>query len=150
MKALLERLNYKGQKRIAVLNTDRNLKLAPLREMKEIQIDKEIDARYPYDFMIVFVRTPYDVDEITPAVLHNLKVDGLLWYCFPKKNQKNTEPEIDRYHGWKALNDLDFFGIRLINLNEDWAALRFRNKKFIKSSSSFPGMRKSHGGKPAA
>lgn len=135
MQTLLEKLNYKGQKRIVVYNPEKNFKLAPLREIKDIQIDKEIDLRYPYDFMIIFVRKVTEVEEITPVVLHNLAVDGILWFCYPKKTSKKYASDINRDHGWKALNDLEFFGIRMINIDEDWSALRFRNIKYIKSTS---------------
>ncbi len=135
MRTLLEKLNYKGQQRIAVINAEKNFRLAPVREIKKIQIDKEIDPRYPYDFMIVFAKDSSEVDEFTPSALHNLKVDGILWFCYPKKGSEKASPGLDRDHGWKALNDLDFFGIRLVNVDDNWSAMRFRNIKFIKSAS---------------
>jgi hypothetical protein len=135
MKTLLEKLNFKGQKRIVVFNAEKNFKLAPFREIKDIQIDNEIDLRYPYDFMIIFVRKIREVEEITPVALHNLAVDGILWFCYPKKSSTKYSSEIDRDHGWKALNDLQFFGIRLVTIDDDWSALRFRNIKYIKVTS---------------
>jgi hypothetical protein len=135
MKTLLEKLNYKGQKRIAVINAERNFKLAPLTELKDIQIDSDIDLRYPYDFMIIFVRKVTEVKEVVPVALHNLAVDGVLWFCYPKKSSKEYSSDIDRDHGWKALNDLDFFGIRLVTIDDDWSAMRFRNIKYIKATS---------------
>ena len=135
MQTLLEKLNYKGQKRIVVFNAEKNFKLAPLREIKDIQIDSEIDLRYPYDFMIIFVRKSREVEEITPVALHNLAVDGILWFCYPKKTSKKYSSDINRDNGWKALNDLEFYGIRLVTIDEDWSAMRFRNIKYIKSTS---------------
>jgi hypothetical protein len=135
MQTLLEKLNYKDQKRIVVFNAEKNFKLAPLREIRDIQIDNEIDLRYPYDFMIIFVRKATEVEEITPVALHNLAVDGILWFCYPKKTSKKFTSDINRDHGWKALNDLDFFGIRMVSIDEDWSAMRFRNIKYIKSTS---------------
>jgi hypothetical protein len=135
MKTLLEKLNYKGQKRIVVFNAEKSFKLAPYREIKDIQIDNEIDLRYPYDFMIIFVRKIREVEEITPVALHNLAVDGILWFCYPKKSSTKYSSEIDRDHGWKALNNLQFFGIRLVTIDDDWSAMRFRNIKYIKATS---------------
>lgn len=135
MQTLLGKLNYKGQKRIAVINAENNFKIAPLKELKDVQVDNEIDPRYPYDFMIIFVRMASEVDKITPEALHNLAVDGILWFCYPKKSSKRFASDIGRDHGWESLNDLDFFGIRLVTIDEDWSAMRFRNKKFIKSTS---------------
>jgi hypothetical protein len=135
MQTLLQKLNYKGQKRIVVFNAEKSFKLAPQKETKDIRIDNEIDLRYPYDFMIIFVRKSGEVEEITPVALHNLAVDGILWFCYPKKTSKKYSSDINRDHGWKALNDLEFYGIRLVNIDEDWSALRFRNIKYIKSTS---------------
>jgi hypothetical protein len=135
MKNLLEKLNYKGQKRIAIINAAKNFKLPQLYELKDIQVDTEIDQRYPYDFMIIFVRKAEEIERITPVALHNLVVEGLLWFCYPKKTSSNYSSDIDRDHGWKALNDLDFFGIRMVAIDEDWAAMRFRNRKYIKTTS---------------
>ena len=61
--------------------------------------------------------------------------DGILWFCYPKKTSKKYNSEIDRDHGWKVLNDSGFYGIRLVAIDENWSALRFRNKKYIKSAS---------------
>lgn len=135
MKTLPERLNYKGQKRIAIINADKNFRLAPQKEIQDMQIDNEIDPRYPYDFMIIFVRNGTEVKEITPGVLHNLVVDGILWFSYPKKSSKKYSTDIDRDHGWKPLNDLEFFGIRLVAIDDDWSAMRFRNIKYIKATS---------------
>ena len=59
-----------------------------LKELKDIQIDNIIDPRYPYDFMIIFVRKEAEVKELVPGALHNLAVDGVLWFCYPKKDIK--------------------------------------------------------------
>ncbi|OFY57194.1 MAG: hypothetical protein A2V50_00015 [Bacteroidetes bacterium RBG_19FT_COMBO_42_10] len=135
MRPLLEKLNYKGQKRIAILYAEKNFKMAPMKEIKDIRIDTEIDPRYPYDFMIIFVKKVAEVEKIAPMALHNLAVDGILWFCYPKKTSGKYSSDIDRDHGWKSLNDLNFFGIRIVAVDEDWSALRFRNKKYIKTVS---------------
>ncbi|MFZ0280748.1 MAG: hypothetical protein WAL29_03815 [Bacteroidales bacterium] len=135
MKTLLEKLNFKGQKRIALINAEKNFSLAPAKDLKDVIIDIEIDQRFPYDFMIVFTKKVSEVKEIAPVALHNLVADGILWFCYPKKTSKRFTSEIERDHGWKSLNDLDFYGIRLVSIDDDWSAMRFRNKKYIKSTS---------------
>jgi hypothetical protein len=135
MKTLLEKLNYKGQKRIAVLNAVNNFRLSPLKELKDVLIDNEIDMRYPYDFMIVFVRKVSEVEKIAPVALHNLVADGVLWFCYPKRSPEMAIAEIDREHGWEALNEADFFGTIVVNIDDEWSALRFRNKKHLKAAS---------------
>lgn len=134
MKKLVEKLNYKGQERIAVINAEESFNILLGQELRDVKIDREIDPRFPYEFIIIFVRRISDVEHITPVVLHNLLADGVLWFCYPKKTSKKYVSEINRDYGWKALNDSGLFGIRLVAIDEDWSALRFRNKKFIKST----------------
>jgi hypothetical protein len=135
MKSLLDKLNYKGQKRISVINAEESFILLVSRELKGAIIDQKIDPRYPYEFIIIFVKSVSEVESLTPMTLHNLMADGVLWFCYPKKTSKKYSSDIDRDHGWKALNDSGLYGIRVVAIDEDWSALRFRNKKYIKSTS---------------
>jgi hypothetical protein len=133
MKKLVEKLNYKGQERIAVINAEESFNILLSSELRNVKIDRDIDPRFPYEFIIIFVRRISEVESITPVVLHNLMADGILWFCYPKKTSKKNSSDIDRDHGWKALNDSGLYGIRMVAIDDDWSALRFRNKKFIKS-----------------
>ena len=142
MNSLLNKLNYKGQKRIAVINADKDFSLITQETIEDLQVDNEIDQRYPYDFMIVFVRNVREVEKLAPVVLHNLVNDGILWFCYPKKSARKLASDVDRDHGWKALNEAGFHGIRLVSVNDEWSAFRFRNKKFIKSASDRFGDKK--------
>jgi hypothetical protein len=135
MGTLLEKLNYKGNDRIAVLNAEENFISSLSGELNGVKIDKEIDPRFPYHFILIFVRNQAEVDTYIPIALHNLLCDGVLWFGYPKKSSRKFSSNIDRDHGWKMLNDAGFHGIRLISIDEDWSALRFRSIKFIKSSS---------------
>ena len=136
MKTLLGKLNYKGQKRIVVMNAIEDLILASGDEFKDVQVDNDIDPRYPYEFMMIFVRKISDVRSIAPVALHNLTDDGVLWFCYQKKSSKKGSSDLDRDHGWKPLNDMDFYGMRMVSVNDEWSALRFRNIKYIKATSA--------------
>jgi hypothetical protein len=139
MQDLLKKLNYKGQKRIAVINAEEDFIRAVAKELKDVIIDIEIDQRCPYEFMILFVKSIAEVDQLAPVALHNLTADGILWYCYPKKSSKKYSSNLERDHGWKALNEAGFHGIRMVAIDDNWSAMRFRNIKFIKSSSNrFP------------
>jgi hypothetical protein len=135
MKNLLEKLNYKGQERIAVINAEEDFTVSISKELTNVTVDKEIDPRYPYSFIIIFVKTISEVESRSPLALHNLLADGVLWFCYPKKTSKNFKSDITRDHGWNSLNDSGLHGIRLVSVDDDWSALRFRNAKYIKSSN---------------
>ena len=135
MKKLLEKLNYKGNERIAVLNAEENFTDSLSSEFNGVTIDRDIDPRFPYQFILIFVRSLAEIETFTSVALHNLLCDGILWFCYPKKSSKKFRSDIDRDHGWKILNDAGFHGVRLVAIDDDWSALRFRNIKFIKSTS---------------
>jgi hypothetical protein len=132
MMGLLKKLNYKGQSRIALINAGESFYILLQNELENVLIDKEIDPRYPYDFIIIFVKSVSEVESLSPIAIHNLLADGVLWFCYPKKTSKKYTSDISRDHGWKSLNDSGLHGIRLVAIDEDWSALRFRNAKFIK------------------
>ncbi len=135
MKNLLEKLNYKGQKRISVINAEEKFINSISTELKDVIIDQKIDPRYPYEFIIIFVKSVSEIEQIAPVTIHNLMADGVIWFCYPKKTSKKYRSDIDRDHGWKVLNDSGLHGVRMVAVDEDWSALRFRNKKYIKSTS---------------
>jgi hypothetical protein len=135
MKTLLKKLNHKGNNRIAVLNAEESFIAALTMEISDLTVDREIDPRFPYDFIMIFVRNQAEVETFTPVALHNLLCDGILWFCYPKKTSGKFRSDIDRDHGWNTLNSAGFHGIRMVSIDDDWSALRFRNIRFIKSTS---------------
>ena len=135
MKELLNKLNYKGYLRIAVLNAEESFYKAVAKELKGVITDDDIDQRCPYEFMILFVKTVDDVSQLAPVALHNLTADGILWFCYPKKTSKKYKSDLERDKGWKALNNAGFHGIRMVSVDDDWSAMRFRNRRFIKTKS---------------
>jgi hypothetical protein len=136
MKKLLEKLNYKEQNRIAIINAEDMFIKSIKDDISNLTIDKEIDPRFPYDFIILFVKNISEIDYLAPLAVHNLMADGVLWFCFPRKDSFNYTTNIDREHGWKTLNDSGLRCVRTITIDDDWSALRFRNEKFIKSSKT--------------
>ncbi len=136
MNTLLKRLNYKGQKRIAIINPQNNTITDAFSEIPDITIDGEIDLRYPYDFMILYAKKAADVKALSPVALHNLYADGVLWFCYPRKKSKRTNNKPERDSRWKPLNEAGFFETRLLNIDTDWAAMKFRNGKYLKPGNS--------------
>lgn len=135
MTYLLKKLNYKGQERIAIINADESFTENVSNILPDVRIDKKIDPRFPYGFIILFVKEESEVENLAPLAIHNLVADGILWFCYPKKSSKKAISALSRDYGWKTLNDTGFYGIRMISIDETWSALRFRNIKYIKSVS---------------
>lgn len=134
MEELLKKLYYKGQKRIAAIEAPEIFYKQLSAHLPDIQADTFIDQRYLYDFMLVFVIRQDDVKHICPQVLHNLSPDGKLWIAFPKGTSKKYSSEISREKGWEPFEQADYKRVSLVSIDEDWSAMRLRNKKYIKSA----------------
>ena len=132
MKNLLEKLNYKGQKRISIINAEESFLNTISSDLIDVTVDKKIDPRYPYEFIIIFVKSVSEVEQIAPVTIHNLMADGVLWFCYPKKTSKKYSSEIDRDHGWKVLNDSGFYGIRLVAIDTGLVSFEVQKQEIYK------------------
>lgn len=133
MDNILKKLRYSDQNRIAVLNAPEEFRERINGLLPEVTIDTEINARYLYDFMIVFTPASADVEKLGPACIHNLSDDGKLWLAYPKGRSHKYTTDINRDRGWDTVTETGFRPVSQVAIDDDWSALRFRNSKYIKS-----------------
>jgi len=133
MDNILKKLRYGDQNRIAVLNAPEEFRERINGLLPEVKIDTEINARYLYDFMIVFTPASADVEKLGPACIHNLSDDGKLWLAYPKGRSHKYTTDINRDRGWETVTETGFRPVSQVAIDDDWSALRFRNSKYIKS-----------------
>ena len=124
MSNLLKELGYQGQKRILIKNADKE-HFEMFRQCLDdnVQIDADIDLRFPYEFMIVFTKTASDERKLAPGLIHNLMRDGVIWFIY-KKND-NAEVVSTSKHNWQALLLAGFSKKKIIEIDENYEAMRF-------------------------
>jgi hypothetical protein len=61
--------------------------------------------------------------------------DAVLWIAYPKGTSKKYRCEFNRDSGWTLLAAAGFEGVRMIAIDDDWSAIRFRRAEFVKSMS---------------
>ena len=61
--------------------------------------------------------------------------DATVWFAYPTGTSKKYKCDFNRDTGWNALQAEGFDTVRAVAIDEDWTALRFRRKEFIKSRS---------------
>jgi hypothetical protein len=49
-----------------------------------------------------------------------------------KKTSKKYKSEINRDDGWQVLGQFGFEPVRMVAIDEDWTAIRFRQAEYIK------------------
>ncbi len=133
MGTLLNKMNYKGYDRLAIIDAPPEVFRVMSGELKGVMVDTKVDPRFLYEFLVLFAENLEQLKKIAPLGMNNIAADGKLWICYPKKSSKNYRSDIDRDHGWEPLTQNGFAGVRMISIDDDWSAFRFRNTKYIKT-----------------
>lgn len=133
MTHLFKKLNFKQQKEILILNYPTEFE-GEIKCMKDFtSIKTTIDDAKKIEFILTFVKTKFDIDNIADCIHKNLKGDGIVWFAYPKGTSKKYKVEINRDRGWDTLIQLGLEGVRAVSIDDDWSALRFRRIAFIKT-----------------
>jgi hypothetical protein len=140
MTPLFKKLNFKNHKAILVLNCP-----ASFVSEKEVMAsetifyinESEIDS---IDFLMVFVTKLQEIETAITTLFPKISGDAIVWFCYPKGTSKKYKCEFNRDNGWAVLGSFGFEPVRMVAVDEDWSALRFRKTTYIKTltrSSSF-------------
>lgn len=133
MTTLFQKLNYKGYKEIFCLNEPEEF-LAELEKMTEYaDVKFEIKEHDVVSFFIGFAIKKEDIVNIAFTVIPRLSGDAVFWICYPKSSSKKYKCEFNRDTGWEAIGKHEMEGVRMVAIDENWSALRFRNTKYIKN-----------------
>jgi len=133
MTPLFKKLNFKQQNEICILNHPSEFE-AEMNDMNGYTtIRTNIDDSKDIEFVLTFVMTKADIDNVAPDIHKKVKGDGIVWFAYPKGTSKKYKPEINRDNGWDLLGKLGFEVVRAVAIDDDWTALRFRRIEFIKT-----------------
>ncbi|UFH56071.1 hypothetical protein [Spirosoma sp. KNUC1025] len=132
MNPTFAKLNYKAQSEIAVLNTPDEF-IAIVEDMKLLAtIVNDPAQMQDGTFAIAFVKTQKEVDTVSQLLAEKLNADALLWMAYPKGSSKKYTCDFNRDTGWAALGKLGFEPVRMVAIDGDWSALRFRRVEYVK------------------
>lgn len=132
MSALFNKLNLKDQGEILVLNAPDSFQ-AELDKLSDVRIERAIKNVKETQFVLAFVTNKAEVDKITVSLKNRVKGDAVVWFAYPKASSRKYKCDFNRDTGWSALGKAGFEGVRMVAIDEDWTALRFRRVEFIKS-----------------
>jgi hypothetical protein len=137
MTPLFKKLNLKDQRSIVVLSAPASFE-PELAALGDVTVIRKIGKTATFDFAIAFVMTQKQLNEASAALAGAAKGDAILWMAYPKGSSKRYTCEFNRDDGWDVLAQAGFEGVRMVAIDEDWSALRFRRVEFIKSLSRAP------------
>jgi hypothetical protein len=67
------------------------------------------------------------------TIIPKMEGDAILWMCYPKGSSKKYSCDFNRDNGWEMMGEYDLESVRMVAIDEDWSALRFRKMEFIKT-----------------
>lgn len=146
MTPLFKKLNLKEQKAVLILNHPTEFQSEIEVMQKEVSIITKTDDICEIEFVLTFVKTKAEIDNITPIINKKLKGDGVVWFAYPKRTSKKYKAEINRDNGWDILGIMGFEGVRAVAIDDDWSAIRFRKVEFVKVMNRRPEFAKTKEG----
>lgn len=131
MSPVFGKLNLKDQKQIVVVNAPGSFE-PEIAGLEGVKVIRDPGALKETSFALVFVTKQKELDRLAAAIGQKAKGDAVVWFAYPKRTSKKYKSEIDRDHGWDVLGKLGFEGVRMVAIDEDWTASRFRRAEYIK------------------
>src|SRR3970282_1884608 len=129
---LFAKLNLKDQREIFVLNAPVSCG-TELERLQGIEVRRQLSGASRVTFALAFVTQQSEVDRFTKALAKAAEGDAVIWFAYPKGTSMRYKCEISRDTGWNALGKAGFEGVRMVAIDEDWSAARFRRVEFIKT-----------------
>ena len=133
MNDIFKKLNYKDGEIIVILNSPKSFEIEIDKISSATKVKQKISGKYKIDFILLFVKMKDEIDTLLPRLIERLSDDAKLWISYPKKSSKRYKSDISRDSGWTILGKYNYEPVRMISIDEDWSALRFRNVEFIKN-----------------
>ena len=134
MTPLFKKLNLKDQQEILVLNPPKSFE-AELKKLAGIKVLRKIPEAKDITFSLAFVTRQKEIDMNIRAIAGKAKGDAVVWFAYPKGTSKKYTCDFNRDTGWSEVGKAGFEGVRMVAIDEDWSAVRFRRAEFIKTMS---------------
>src|SRR5215831_15159420 len=132
MTGVFAKLNLKDQKQIVLLNAPESFE-PELKSISTVEVLRTLTKAKAVQFALAFVTKQQEVDAIVPSIAKKVQGDAIVWFAYPKGSSKRYKSGINRDSGWNALGSHGFEPVRMVAIDEDWSAKRFRRIEFIKN-----------------
>src|SRR5580658_4919272 len=132
MATVFAKLNLKDDEQIVVLNSPGSFE-SELAALKGVEIVRDLRKAKEVTFSLSFVTTQEQVNALAPAIAGKAEGDAIVWFAYPKGSSKKYKSQINRDSGWNVLGRKNFEPVRMVAIDEDWSAIRFRRATFIKN-----------------
>ncbi len=138
MQDLIKKLNLTSQQHGLLVNVPTELTELADALAERISVSRQPEALEKADFVMAFVQQLNQVEQLAAWVATHTEGDAVVWLVYPKQTSKNYRCDFNRDTGWASMGDAGFEPVRMVAVNSDWSALRFRRASFIKKMARDP------------
>jgi len=132
MPSLFEKMNLKDQREIVVLNAPPSFD-GELESLSDVAVVRSLSKVGKVHFALAFATTQAELDLYAAELAARAEGDVLLWFAYPKGSSRRYRCEFNRDSGWDVIRRAGYDSVRIVAIDEDWSALRFRREEFINS-----------------
>jgi len=132
MTPLFKKMNFKEHETLFIINAPQSFAQELKAMEKSTAIKTDLKSAKAVPFFLAFVTKQNEVDKLAKAVGKLAKADETIWFAYPKGTSKKYACEFNRDTGWGEMGNQGFEGVRMVAIDEDWSALRFRKVENIK------------------
>ena len=132
MANVFEKLNLGNRQEIVVLQAPPSFE-PELAKLPVLTIHHHLESVPEAGFWLAFVTRRSEVDRLAAQIAKRAKGDAIVWFAYPKGTSKKYTCDFNRDTGWDVLKKAGFDTVRSVAIDEDWTALRFRRKEYIKA-----------------
>ena len=131
---LFDKLNLGAHDEIVLFNAPDSFD-SELKQLKGIKIVRDPGKPRAIKFGMAFAMTQAQLDRASKLLAEAAEGDAVLWFVYPKGTSKRYTCEFNRDAGWGVIRAAGFDSVRMVAIDEDWSALRFRRLEYVKNSS---------------
>jgi hypothetical protein len=132
MPSVFQKLNLTTQTKIVVYDVPDSFS-AELQRLKDVAIERDPRKPRAVQFALAFAITQAQLNRCSKLLAAAAEGDAILWFAYPKGTSKRYKCEFNRDTGWHVMTEAGFETVRMVAIDEDWSALRFRRSQFVKA-----------------
>jgi hypothetical protein len=131
---LFKKLNLGTHDEIVLLDAPDSF-VPELRLLKGVKVLRDPSKPKAVKFGLAFAVTQTQLDRASKLFAAAAEGDAVLWFAYPKGTSKRYTCEFNRDSGWSVIRAAGFESVRMVAIDEDWSALRFRRLEFVKPAA---------------
>ncbi len=131
MTPIFKKLNLKSADEILVVNAPTSFE-PEIVALAGVTVHRSVAKIKALHFALAFVTQQAELDALSKALVAKALGDAIVWFAYPKQSSKKYSCAFHRDTGWDVLAQAGYEKVRMVAIDEDWSALRFRKAEFVK------------------